>query len=207
MSLLDAVQKKDIAAVRAALASGASPDAAMPNGLSALQLAVYHRFTEGVEALLAAGATPDVWAAAALGDLARLRAAPDVASPGPDGFPPLHLAAHFGRVDAVIALLERGVHVDSLGGAPLSNTALHAAAAGGQAEAAAILLAFGAPVDVADGNGYLPLHVAAAAGAAPVVRALLAADADPQARSRDGKTALDYARERKNEAVIAELSP
>ena len=209
MNVIDAIMRKDLAALKRALAEGASPDQTQP-GLSALQLAAYQRFTEGVDALLAAGARPDVWAAAALGDASRIRAlvqadASLLMRAGPDGFPPLHLAAHFGRSEALRELLALGAIVDGLSGPPLVNTALHAAAAGGGVETAESLLAAGARTDIFDANGYLALHVAAASGEPRLVRAMLERGAEAAARSREGKTALEYAVAREKPEVAALL--
>ncbi|MEA3199577.1 MAG: uncharacterized protein QOE90_1005 [Thermoplasmata archaeon] len=211
--VIQALKDKDVKRLDALLRERpARADARTPEGMSALQLAAYLRFAAGVRALREAGAQPDVWAAAALGDVERLRAlaAQDrtlVAKPGPDGAAPLHLAAHFGQLDALRALLNLGAPVDGMAGGQFRNAPLHAAAAGAQGEAIALLLAAGADPSLADGNGYLPLHVAAANGSVRGVEALLAGKADPRARGPGGKTALDFARERGMDEVEALLAP
>src|SRR5450631_4467786 len=48
----------------------------------------------------------------------------------PDGWLPLHLAAHFGHADAVLALLNKGANVNAPSTNAVRNVALHAAAAG-----------------------------------------------------------------------------
>jgi ankyrin repeat protein len=201
VDVLASIKARDTAALRAALKHG-SPDARSPEGISALRLAIYYAFTEGIEGLLAAGASMDAGDAAAMGDSARLLAlvARDPAAlvaPGADGFPPLHLAAHFGRVETLRAILEMGVPVDLVGGGVTGNTALHAAAAGGQARTVDALLAAGARTDIPDKNGYMAAHVAAANGSVPILRALQLAGADLRAAGPGGKTPLDIARDRK----------
>lgn len=62
---------------------------------------------------------------------------------------------------------------------------LHAAAAAGDAEAIARLLAAGAAPDERDGQGRTPLHVAAHLGHAAAMRALVAGGADPKALDQD----------------------
>jgi ankyrin repeat protein len=65
--------------------------------------------------------------AAALGDAGRVRALAAaepaaVAVPSPDGWPPLHLAAHFGHGDAVDALLQARADVRAYSGNEERNT-------------------------------------------------------------------------------------
>jgi len=55
-------------------------------------------------------------------------------------------------------------------------------------------------------RGGTPLHEAAASGSAEMVQLFLAARVDPAIVSKMGVTALDIAREFKNEAAIAVLS-
>lgn len=211
MDALEAVQKKDLASLRRLLREDPRrAEARTPQGLSILQLACYHRFSQGVEALLAAGAQPDVWAAATLGDTARVRehVTADRAlleKPGPDGFTPLHLAAHFGHLDTMRALLNLGAAPGVVGGPALVNTPLHAALAGGQTAAARMLLDAGASVDARDHGGHTPLHVAAASGSEEGVALLLARGADPDATSHEGKRPVDFATERDFPAVAERL--
>jgi ankyrin repeat protein len=210
--LVAAVKAKDPAAVRALLAGDpALVRTARPGGIGILQLALYLRASQVVDALLAAGAEPDAFEAAILGDVPRLRAlvAKDrglLAAQGPDGACVLHLAAHFGRVDALRALLNLGAPVDGYSGGVFGNTALHAAAAGTQAAAVDALLAAGATPGLPDKNGYAPAHVAAANGSVPILKALAARGADLRARAPDGRTPLDLAREREMEEAAAYLA-
>jgi uncharacterized protein len=212
MDIVGAVKSKDEAAVREMLAKDPSlVRATTPEGLGVLQYALYLRASRVVEALLAAGAKPNVWEAAILGDAQRVRrliaADPSLLQKlAPDGAPPLHYAAHFGKIDAMRALVSQGADVDAMAGGAFGNTALHAAAAGGQTEAAEALLRVGAKVDARDHNGYTPLHVAAASGVAPLVELLLKRGADASIRAPDGKSPLDFAREREHGDVAALLA-
>ena len=208
-SLVAAVRARDASAVARLLAERpglvharvpASAGAGGP-GMGLLQLALYLRAGEVADALLAAGAVPSFFEAAILGDVDRLRrlAREDPAllrAQGPDGAPALHLAAHFGRLDALRLLLELGTPVDLAAGGTFGNGALHAAAAGAQAEAGVLLLEAGAQADARDRNGFTPLHLAAANGVVPLVRALLARGASPAAAGPDGRTPLSLAVER-----------
>src|SRR5258708_4879121 len=98
MQLVDAVKARDVAQARAILAREPSQARSRtPEGMGVLQLALYYRVQQVIDEILAAGAEPNVWEAAIMGDVARLRAADRalLSSPGADGFTPLHLAAHF----------------------------------------------------------------------------------------------------------------
>ena len=138
------------------------------NGTSAVLLAHYHGRTEIAGALLARRPDLDMREAAAVGDAARIRelGARDPAQLdafGPDGFHPLGLAAFFKRPEAVRALLDLGADVH-LASRPAGFTPLHSA--------------------VADDTG---------AAAKEIVRMLLDAGADPNARSASGGTPLHTA--------------
>jgi uncharacterized protein len=77
-------------------------------------------------------------------------------------------------------------------------TALHLAAFFGQEDAAKLLLERGAEANVVSRNPtivVMPLHSAAAGAHPGIVKLLLAAGADPNARQPDGFTALDAARQ------------
>ena len=56
-------------------------------------------------------------------------------------------------------------------------------------------------------RGGTPLHEAAASGSAEMVQLFLTAGVDPKVVSKLGVTALDIAREFKNEAAIGLLQP
>lgn len=206
-----ALQAKDVERAEALLT--AHPELALarlPSGLSLLMLAIYHRAQPLVDRMLALGAAPCPPEAAALGDVARLRtlAAAEpaaVAVAGADGFPPIHLAAHFGRADAVRALLELGADVAQRSTNGLANTPLHAAAAGGQDATVALLVEAGAPVDARDAQQNTPLMIAAANGLVESVRLLLARGADGGARNHEEKRAADLAQARGREEVLALL--
>ena len=101
--LIDAVTAGDTDRVRELLAEDPSLVASRDKeGVSALLLARYRFDRETTDALLAADPELDVFEAAALGYVDRLRerllySAEAVAAFSPDGFTALHLAAFFGK--------------------------------------------------------------------------------------------------------------
>lgn len=209
--LLAAIQARDAAKALTLIGGDARlADARTPEGMPALQLAIYMRLPRVVDALLAAGAPVSIHEAAMLGDAARVRAlaAKDAAlvrAKAVDGGTPLHYAAHFGQKETAVALLDLGADPDAMAGAPFLNAPLHAACAGGRGDLVATLLAAGAKPDARDANGYTPLHVAAASGSAESVRHLLARGATRDAPGPGGKTPLDVAREREQDEAAALL--
>ncbi len=200
----DAIQARDFSRAAAALREDPSLAVARDaQGRSLVLLAIYHRASEVVKAAIAGGHRPDVFEAAALGDLARLRelvAADEklLDSANVDSGKPLHLAAHFGQVEAVSLLLSLGADVHAFAPPPFANQALHAAAAGGSAACVARLLDAGAAVDARDRNGFTAVQIAAAGGHAEVARLLVARGADltiegPRGRAADLAAARGHA--------------
>lgn len=112
----------------------------------------------------------------------------------PQGRTPLHQAAVEGAVSEVLALIESGAElgaVDKAGATPL-----HLACQQGNFEVATTLLDAGAPVDVRDAFGNTPLWRAAfgfQGGDPALIRALLAAGADPDAKNDSGRSPRDMA--------------
>ena len=118
---------------------------------------------------------------------------------------PLHLAVERGNLPLVEALLARRAQPDELD--KLGWTPLHHAAAKDRVAIARALLKGGARAGSLSERGGTPLHEAAASGSAEMVRLFLTAGVDPKVVSKLGVTALDIAREFKNEAAIGLLKP
>jgi ankyrin repeat protein len=169
-----------------------------PDGVSALLHARYRLDREVLDALLVGDPEMDVFDAAALGHLDRLRARLDedpeaIRSFAADGFTALHLAAFFGKTEAARTLLEAGADVATYGTNDLANQPLHAAAAGRHVEVCRLLLAAGADLEATQHGGFRPLHQAAHAGDVELVELFLSAGADPSATLPDGRTPADLA--------------
>ena len=120
----------------------------------------------------------------------------------PDGWTPLHLAAHFGHTNAVRWLLGAGADVQARSKNELANQPLHAAAAGqAPVELLTLLLDAGADVNARQHGGFTPIQATAQNGDLAATELLLAHGADVQARSDDGQTALSFAIEGNHDAV------
>lgn len=197
--LIDAINAGDAGRVGEILVEDPALVAARDDaGVSALMLARYRFDRAATEALLAADPDLDVFEAATLGYVDRLResleADPGAASAfSPDGFTALHFAAFFGKVEAARLLLEHGASVDVYTRNPFANQPLHAAAAGRHIEVCRVLIAGGADVNAPQHGGFTPLHEAAQHGDVEMTELFLSAGADPSQTTDAGETAADVA--------------
>ncbi len=209
--LMTAIGKRDAAAVRAILRSDPGLANQRPAaGPSPLLMAAYVRDRD-IADILRPHVTMDACEAAALGEVAILRALLDREPPlvnarSGDGWTPLHLAGFFGHGPAAELLLSRGADVAAISGGQERNTPLHAALAGADDHGVVMaLLALGADPNAVAANGYRPIHVAASRGDDEMVRLLIEHGADPRAAMGDGKTAADIASDRGHEGTAALL--
>jgi ankyrin repeat protein len=165
--LAEAAAQQDVETVLALLERGADVDAMGRDGTPALHWFVRTGDGTTVHRLLEAGADPDL--------------------ANRNGVTPLSLAASNGDVAMLRLLLDAGADPDAADQA--GETPLMLVAAIGVEAAAAALLEFGAQVDRRD-EAYeqTALMFAARAGHADLVSRLLAAGADPNARTRTGET-------------------
>ena len=162
---------------------------------------------EGVEALVEADPSLAIFAAAIQGDtvaIETLLAAnrPLVSAVSSDGWTPLHLAAHFGKQEAVRLLLNKGAKADARSTNAMQNTPLHAAAAGRAAGVAKLLLDHGASVNARQHGGWTPLHAAAQNGDIELARTLVEAGADVNARAENRQSPLDLALTKGQQAMV-----
>ncbi|HJZ55249.1 MAG TPA: ankyrin repeat domain-containing protein [Gemmataceae bacterium] len=211
--LADAAEKADWARVREILKTGADPNTAQADGMTALHWAAYHDNPEAAKLLLAAGArakaanrygvTP-ITLACANGneDLVRVLLAagadPNAALRG--GETALMTAARTGRVGPVKALLEAGAKVDAKD--RKGQTALMWAAAEGHSGVVEVLVRAGADVRARLESGFTPLLFAAREGRTEVVRVLLKAGADANETIKTEKNVGGYGARNGTSALI-----
>jgi ankyrin repeat protein len=125
-------------------------------------LARYHGRTDLVETIREHAGALDVFEAATVGDLDRVRALLDEDASratefSADGFTALHFAAFFGQPAAVALLLERGADPAAVSKNQMRVMPLHSAAAVRDVESARLLLDAGAPVNAKQQDDFTPL--------------------------------------------------
>jgi ankyrin repeat protein len=183
-----AAEMQDWPRVGTLLSAKADPNAAQPDGTTALHWAAYHDRADLAAQLLAAGAKADATNRFGITPLALacqngsepivralLAAGADANTTQRGGETVLMLAARTGRPGPVRLLLEKGAKV----GAHDRNdqTALMWAAGEGHAEVLTLLVAHGADVRTRLPSGFTALLFAAREGKSAAVKALLAAGA------------------------------
>ena len=175
-----------------------------PMGNTALIIAVNSGHHALADLLFDAGVKPGLHEAAAIGDVTLVRTTLEqhpeqLDTYSAEGFTPLALAAHFGHVDVMRLLFERGADLNRVARHHLAVTPLHAALFGRQLEAALLLVERGADVTLARGGagwkraGWTALHYAAGMGFGTLVHPLLDRGADPSRPDEEGKTPLEVA--------------
>lgn len=210
--LIDAITAKNLAAARAALdADPSSASGTSPEGTSLVCLAVYYGQTEMAEAIAASKGQLDVFEAALLGRVDRLRELLDeepalLNAYAADGFYPLGLAAYFKQPAAVRLLLDRGADPNQAARNAAKVAALHAAVSSNQPEIVRWLLDAGADVNAQQQMDYTPLMGAAANARADIMELLLARGAERALKTTEGKTAADLAREHGHDAIATRLA-
>ena len=117
----------------------------------------------------------------------------------------LYEAAEAGRLDEVKAAVDAGAEMEWANPDRSGTRAVHAASLNGHKDVVAFLGSRGADVNAVTDGQDTPLHWAAYMGNASVCTTLLALGADPAAKSKSGKTALDEARKYKKPECVAVL--
>jgi uncharacterized protein len=209
--IFEAIAEGDLDRVRKLVAEDATLAGAHDaQGLSAVTQARYRGHDDIVGALLDAEPELDVFEAAAVGRIERVRELVEsdpalVSAFSPDGFTPLHLAAFFGYPDIARLLVEHGADTQAVARNPMQVMPLHSAAAARQLEIAKLLVDRGADVNASQERGFTPLHEAAQNGDVELTRLLLERGADRDQAAEDGRRAADFAAARGHEEVLALL--
>ena len=133
--------------------------------VSELRQALYRGDRAAAAALVESGAEPNVFDAAALGDVDLLQrlvgtSSTNVHEWSADGFTALHFAAYLGGHDSVQVLLEAGADVHAVARNEMQVQPLHSGAALGDVEACRLLLDAGADPNAAQHGGWTPLDEA-----------------------------------------------
>jgi len=179
MNIFDAIKSGNVDTVRSELRE--DPSAATDRddqGVSAVRSALYAQRQDLADAVLEADPDLDVFDAAAVGDVDRLAELLEgdpnlVGTWSGDGFAPLHLAAFFGRGDAVRLLLDGGADVGAVARNDMEVQALHSAVAGGHRDIVAALLVGGGDPNARQQGGFTPLMAAGQNDDAELVRLLM----------------------------------
>ena len=202
----EAIRSKDLARVRVTAEQNPRVLATRnSNGLSPLMVAIYSS-AEDVARYLASNQPPDIFDAAAMGDsnhVAWLLSQEPGLIKGfsPDGWTPLHLAAHFGQVEMASLLIAKGARVDAVAKNGIANQPLQAAIAGRHTELVRLLLAAGADVNHRSHGGFTAAHIAAENDDVDALELLRAAGADFEIKTAGGKTPRDVATEDAHESA------
>jgi uncharacterized protein len=210
--LLEAIESGDEARVRALVEQEPGLAAARDaNDVPAPILALYHGQASAAEILAAAKGDLDVFEAAALGRVDRLREVLDgdralARAWTKDGFTALHYAAFFDGSAAARLLLECGADATAVAlHKQLRVQPLHSAAASGEVETVRALLDAGADPNVAQSGGFTALHAAGQAGDEALAELLLERGADRSLATDEDKTAADLAVEAGHQDLAARL--
>ena len=171
------------------------------NGASPLLIAIYYQKADIAKALADAAGSIDMFEAAALGRVDRikqlLREDQSLASAyAPDGFPAVGLAAFFGHLDAVKALIAAGADIHAAAKNALKVQAIHAAVASKNLDIVRTVLEAGADPNAAQQQGFRPMHESGSSGSRELAELLMKYGGDPTLKNDEGKSTITFAREK-----------
>ncbi|XP_067842755.1 ankyrin repeat domain-containing protein 10a isoform X4 [Heptranchias perlo] len=108
------------------------------------------------------------------------------------GWTPLHWAAHFGKLECVMQLVQAGVGVN-ISTTRFAQTPAHIAAFGGHPRGLLWLIQVGADYNIQDYVGETPVHKAARSGSLDCLNVLVSHGAKTDLRNASGLTAAELA--------------
>ena len=171
------------------------------SGASPLLIAIYCQKHDIATAIASATGSIDIFEAAALGRVDRikqlLREDPSLASAyAPDGFPAVGLAAFFGHLDAVKALIAAGADIHAAAKNGLKVQAIHAAVASKNLDIIRTVLEAGADPNAVQQQGFRPMHESGSSGNRELAELLMKYGGDPTLKNDEGKSTIAFAREK-----------
>lgn len=233
IELANAVLASDAERIRFLFEKGADINARDAQGYGALQAAARNRNDKIIPLLIALKANIDgrdddgftaLIHAAERNHVPSIRAlieaGADIELAVDGGFAPLSLAIESGKYLAAKALIEVGASVNVAAGSDRITPLMVAASQMAVGEAAleierrqglrstdiaTALIERGADVNAVNAEGVSALMIAAARGNMPMLGLLLEAGADPDLKSKQGKTAIDIAQENRNPDAVKSI--
>ncbi|XP_046560106.1 ankyrin repeat domain-containing protein 1-like isoform X4 [Haliotis rubra] len=126
------------------------------------------------------------------------------ATPSPAAGHRLYSASGAGDLETVKRILAAGhVEINTRGGGDYSKTPVMAAALSGHSDVVEFLVGRGADVSLVDSNGNNVLHVACLGGDLETVKLIVSRNlVDVNARNKDGRTAVYWARVKGHQRVV-----
>lgn len=169
-------------------------------GATLLMLSFYFRNQELSDYILSVRKPSDIYEAVIAGDLDAtkkyLASDPKIINKySSDGFTALGFAAFFSRPVIASYLLEQGANPNIASNNDFKVVPLHSAVAAKSLEITLMLLDRGAQPNAMQQNDTTPLHAAAHNNSPAIAKALLSAGADKHLKTKDGKNAMDFAKE------------
>ena len=176
-------------------------------GATLLMLSFYFRNQELSDYILSVKGPSDLYEAVIAGDLEAtkkfLASEPQsIDKHSRDGFTAVGFAAFFNRPAIAKYLLEQGADPNIASINDFKVAPLHASVAAKSLETTQMLLDHGANPDPMQQNDITPLHEAAHNNSPAIAKALLMAGASKHLKTKDGKTAMDFAKEVNAKEII-----